>query len=183
MAEVAAIGEPFDFHCWDLYSRVGRWYEENPERQKLRRATLHELESGVGERAAMGRLVAKRIVTRHLATMRRLGIGYDLLTHESDILGLHFFDTAFERLKAAGAIQLEADGKNAGCWVMPLSDTAEFSGLEDPDKVIVGSDGTVTVRNVDHNRVVNPDGSVTFGFTATSSGNDFPVGTIGCVTP
>ncbi|GAA4951608.1 lytic polysaccharide monooxygenase [Streptomyces heliomycini] len=46
-----------------------------------------------------------------------------------------------------------------------------------------GSDGTVTVRNVDHNRVVNPDGSVTFGFTATSSGNDFPVGTIGCVTP
>ncbi|MGW4546462.1 lytic polysaccharide monooxygenase [Streptomyces violaceorubidus] len=46
-----------------------------------------------------------------------------------------------------------------------------------------GSDGTVTVRNVDHNRVVPPDGSVTFGFTATSTGNDFPVGSIGCVTP
>ncbi len=46
-----------------------------------------------------------------------------------------------------------------------------------------GSDGTVTVRNVDHNRVIPADGSVTFGFTATSSGNDFPAGTIGCVTP
>jgi chitin-binding protein len=46
-----------------------------------------------------------------------------------------------------------------------------------------GTDGTVTVRNVDHNRVIPPDGSVTFGFTATSTGNDFPVGTIGCVTP
>lgn len=46
-----------------------------------------------------------------------------------------------------------------------------------------GSDGTVTVRNVDHNRVVAPDGSVTFGFTATSTGNDFPAGTIGCVNP
>ncbi|WP_081236273.1 lytic polysaccharide monooxygenase auxiliary activity family 9 protein [Streptomyces viridosporus] len=46
-----------------------------------------------------------------------------------------------------------------------------------------GSDGAVTVRNADHNRVINPDGSVTFGFTATSSGNDFPTGTIGCVEP
>ncbi|MEZ7003044.1 lytic polysaccharide monooxygenase [Streptomyces sp. AD55] len=44
-------------------------------------------------------------------------------------------------------------------------------------------DGSVTVRNVDHNRVVPPDGSVSFGFTATSTGNDFPVGTIGCVAP
>ena len=46
-----------------------------------------------------------------------------------------------------------------------------------------GSDGTVTVRNADHNRVIPPDGSVSFGFTATSSGNNFPVGTIGCVNP
>ncbi|GGQ51854.1 chitin-binding protein [Streptomyces ruber] len=43
------------------------------------------------------------------------------------------------------------------------------------------SDGTVTVRNVDHNRTIAPDGSATFGFTATSTGNDFPAGTVGCV--
>ncbi|WP_320772839.1 lytic polysaccharide monooxygenase [Streptomyces sp. CRN 30] len=46
-----------------------------------------------------------------------------------------------------------------------------------------GSDGTVTVRNVDYNRVIAADSSVTFGFTATSTGNDYPTGTIGCVTP
>ncbi|MFD5448634.1 lytic polysaccharide monooxygenase [Streptomyces sp. NPDC127100] len=46
-----------------------------------------------------------------------------------------------------------------------------------------GDGGTVTVRNVDHNRVVPPDGSVSFGFTATSTGNNFPAGTIGCVAP
>ncbi len=92
----------------------------------------------------MGRLVARRIVVRHLATMARLGIGYDLLTHESDILGLDFFSVAFELLKATGAVTLEASGKNAGCWVMPLEGTPEFAGLEDPDKVIVRSDGTVT---------------------------------------
>ncbi|MEP7010241.1 MAG: arginine--tRNA ligase [Acidobacteriota bacterium] len=144
LAEVAALPEPFDFYCWDLYSEVGRWFGDNPERQALRRATLHELESGEGLRAEMGRLVARRIVGRHLATMARLGIGYDLLTHESDILALHFFNVAFERLKVSGAVRLEADGKNKDCWVMPLSESDEFAGLEDPDKVIVRSDGTVT---------------------------------------
>ncbi len=79
-----------------------------------------------------------------LETMRRLGISYDLLTHESAILGLDFFDRAFEKLEASQAIRLERSGKNAGCWVMPLAGSEEFAGLEDPDKVIVRSDGTVT---------------------------------------
>ncbi len=142
--DIAALPEPFDYTCWDLYAEVGRWYEEDPTRQELRRSTLHELESGEGERAEIGRLVASRIVLRHLATMARLGIDYHLLTHESAILELDFFADAFERLKESGAVRLETDGKNEGCWVMPLSQSEEFQGLEDPDKVIVRSDGTVT---------------------------------------
>jgi arginyl-tRNA synthetase len=141
---VAAVPEPFDFYCWDLYSEVGRWYEEDPERQRLRRETLHQLEIGQGEKAELGRLVARRIVGRHLGTMRRLDITYDLLTRESDILGHDFFAKAFEQLKESGAVRLEKEGKNAGCWVMPLSQSEEFAGLEDPDKVIIRSDGTVT---------------------------------------
>jgi arginyl-tRNA synthetase len=143
-ADVAALPEPFDYYCWDLYSEVGRWFGEDPERQRLRRETLHQLEIGQGERADLGRLIARRIVGRHLATMRRLGISYDLLTRESDILHLNFFNKAFERLKESGAVRHETEGKNAGCWVMPLSQSEEFAGLEDPDKVIVRSDGTVT---------------------------------------
>ncbi|MEU1434172.1 lytic polysaccharide monooxygenase [Streptomyces sp. NPDC005786] len=46
-----------------------------------------------------------------------------------------------------------------------------------------GSDGTLKVKNADYNRTIAPDGSTTFGFTATSTGNDFPVGSIGCVNP
>lgn len=144
LAEVEAIPEPFDFYCWDLYSEVGRWLAEDTGRQRLRRETLHEMEIGKGPRAEMGRLVARRIVSRHLATMRRIDVSYDLLTRESDILGLQFFEQAFGRLKESGAVHLEKEGKNAGCWVMPLSQAEEFAGLEDPDKVIVRSDGTVT---------------------------------------
>ncbi|MEE8137600.1 MAG: arginine--tRNA ligase [Thermoanaerobaculia bacterium] len=142
--EVAALPEPFDYYCWDLYSAVGRWYEEDPQRQEVRRQTLRQLEQGQGERAEMGRLVSRRIVSRHLKTMRRLGISYDLLTHESALLELDFFALAFEQLKQSGAIRLEEQGRNAGCWVMPLAGNEEFAGLEDPDKVIVRSDGTVT---------------------------------------
>jgi len=145
-AEVAAIPEPFDFYCWDLYSEVGQWYEGEGkvEGQARRRETLHQMEKGEGERAEMARQVARRVVRCHLATMRRLDVGYDLLTRESSILGLRFFEHAFDQLKASGAVRLEASGKNQGCWVMPLSQSEEFAGLEDPDKVIVRSDGTVT---------------------------------------
>jgi arginyl-tRNA synthetase len=144
LAEVAALPEPFDFTCWDLYAEVGRWYAADEERLACRRETLHELERGTGERAELGRLIARRVLARHLATMARLGIGYDLLTHESAVLALDFFAEAFARLEERGAVRLEAEGKNAGCWVMPLADKEEFEGLEDPDKVIVRSDGTVT---------------------------------------
>jgi arginyl-tRNA synthetase len=144
LAQVVALPEPFDFYCWDLYSEVGRWFAENSERQKLRRETLHEMETARGPRAEMSALVARRVVARHLATMGRIDVSYDLLTHESDILGHNFFEQAFGLLKVSGAVHLEKDGKNAGCWVMPLAQAEEFAGLEDPDKVIVRSDGTVT---------------------------------------
>ena len=144
VADIEALPEPFDYVCWDLYSEVGRWYEGDPKRLELRRRTLHALESGEGRRAEAGRLIARRIVARHLATMARIGVDYDLLTHESEILRLDFFVAAFEQLKETGAVRFEETGKNAGCWVMPLADSEEFQGLEDPDKVIVRSDGTVT---------------------------------------
>jgi arginyl-tRNA synthetase len=48
LAQVTALPEPFDFYCWDLYSEVGRWFGDDPERQKLRRETLHEMETARG---------------------------------------------------------------------------------------------------------------------------------------
>ena len=144
VADIEALPEPFDYVCWDIYREVGRWYEGDPQRLELRRRTLHALETGEGRRAEAGRLVARRIVERHLATMARIDIDYDLLTRESEILRLDFFVAAFEQLKQSGVVRLEESGKNAGCWVMPLADSEEFQGLEDPDKVIVRSDGTVT---------------------------------------
>jgi len=78
-----------------------------------------------------------------------LGITYDLLPKESDIIALHFWDRAFELLKASGAVIQETEGKHKDCWVMKLDESAEFEGMNEPDKILVRSNGTVTYTGKD----------------------------------
>ena len=144
LQEVAAIPGKFDYHCWDLYARVGDFYAADPKNKALQAATLHAIEAGGNETARLAAYVAARIVDCHLATMERLGIRYDLLAHESDILRLHFWNRAFDMLKEAGAIRLETQGKAAGCWVLSME-----SDGSDEDKIIVRSNGTVTYTGKD----------------------------------
>src|SRR3989454_5484142 len=44
----------FDYHCWDLYSRVTEWYEGDRARLAIRADALHNLERGGSETADMG---------------------------------------------------------------------------------------------------------------------------------
>jgi arginyl-tRNA synthetase len=147
LAEVEAIGGKFDYYCWDLYARVGDFYAADPRRKALQSEALHAIERGGNDTARLGEHVARRIVDCHLATMARLGIGYDLLAHESDILRLDFWNRAFELLKDEGAIRLETEGKSAGCWVLPMGEGDEAA--VDEDKIIVRSNGTVTYTGKD----------------------------------
>jgi arginyl-tRNA synthetase len=140
---------PFDYFCWDLYSRMAAYYQENPEAQQWRRDTLHRIEQQEGETARIAAVVAQAIVRQHIATMLRLDIAYDLLPKESDIIHQHFWARAFEMLKESGAIALEQEGKHKGCWVMRLSETEQFEGMDEPDKILVRSNGTVTYTGKD----------------------------------
>jgi arginyl-tRNA synthetase len=147
--EVRALAaEPkFDYYCWDLYASVSRYFDEDKTRLALRGEMLKSIEEGVGEAAEMANIVAPAIVRCHLHTMERLGIEYDLLPRESEILHLKFWDAAFELLKQRNAIHLAASGKNAGCWVMRMNDAADgadANGEDDDAKIIVRSNGTVT---------------------------------------
>ncbi len=148
---IVGLSEPIDYACWTLYARSSQWYtagspEENAARKQLRLDTLHRLEEGGNATAAIAERVATAIVRRHLATMQRLGIAYDLLPRESEILRLHFWDAAFAQLKETGVLRLETAGKNAGCWIMQRAGSAiAAEGETDEDaKVIVRSNGTVT---------------------------------------
>ncbi len=138
-----------DYYCWDLYARVTALYQERPELAARRGEVLHAMEEGDNPTAALAAGLADRVVHCHLATMERIGVRYDLLPRESDILHLHFWARAFELLRDRGAVRLAADGKNAGCWVMDLSDDPEFADIEDTQKVLVRSNGTVTYTGKD----------------------------------
>lgn len=152
----------FDYLCWDVYARAAKFLSEDKTRAAaLRGETLKAIEDGGDETAEMGMLIADAIVGLHLRTMARLGIWYDLLARESEILHLHFWDAAFEKLKAANAIVLASTGKMAGCWIMPAREKTGAAGesenakeaagatdvsenLNNQDKIIVRSNGTVT---------------------------------------
>ena len=172
--EVKALAETtrFDYYCWDLYSRVTEWYEQDKTRLQIRAAALHDIEHGGNPTSELAAFIADRIVRCHLETMRRLNIGYDLLTWEGDIIRLHFWAHAFEFLKKTGAVYMQPEGRLKGCWVMRIDDAeaesdkvvdvdfGEGDGADEPleaenpaggpdtketrEKVIVRSDGTVT---------------------------------------
>jgi arginyl-tRNA synthetase len=149
----------FDYYCWDLYARVSRWYDQDPQNKQVRLQTLHAIEDATSETAAIAEVIATAVLRRHLETMDRLDIEYDFLPRESEILHLHFWDAAFGKLKEAGVLTYEAEGKNKGCWVMRRAGTGKSKNEEDsPDtgqednaervseedqKVIVRSNGTV----------------------------------------
>ena len=139
----------FAYLCWDLYAEVGRTYAANPETKAWRDEVLHAIEAGDSEIAKIAALVVEAVASAHLATMGRLGIAYDVLPRESDILHKHFWARAFAMLKEKGAIHLESEGKHAGCWVLRLGASDEFAGMEEPDKILVRSTGTVTYTGKD----------------------------------
>src|SRR5271170_2701043 len=163
LASLAVRGERIDYYCWDLYARVSQWYEaadvdldkqdaEKKARRQVRLDALHELEAGGNDFARIAELISTAVLRRHLETMHRLDIDYDFLPRESDILQLHFWDSAFEQMKAKGVLYFETEGKNQGCWVMKragsdgtAAEGRDSAGGPDEDaKVIVRSNGTVT---------------------------------------
>jgi len=145
---------PFDYICWDLYARVSQWYGQDRTHLQARSETLHAIEEGKNEAAGIADLISTAVLGCHLKTMDRLDIEYDFLPRESEILHLHFWDAAFQKLKDKGVLTYETEGKNKGCWVMrragtgtepsesPVTSVVEKISEED-QKVIVRSNGTV----------------------------------------
>jgi arginyl-tRNA synthetase len=154
MTELLETNTRLDYACWDLYARVSQWYEAEPaevaSRKALRLKTLHEIEAGGNETAEIAELIATGVLRRHLQTMERLGIEYDFLPRESEILHLQFWETARSLMVAKGVLYLETEGKNKGCWVMRRAIAAAAgievseSGPDEDAKIIIRSNGTVT---------------------------------------
>jgi arginyl-tRNA synthetase len=182
MTELFESNMRLDYACWDLYAAVSQWYEAEPalaaERKQLRMDTLHAIEAGgndtpegvVNETAAIAELIATGVLRRHLETMERLGIEYDFLPRESEILHLHFWEAARKLMVDRGVLYLETEGKNKGCWVMRRALTIPAGAVDGPGPELVagadaaesGPDAAESGPDLDAKIIVRSNGTVTY---------------------
>ncbi|MEJ5166971.1 MAG: arginine--tRNA ligase, partial [Thermoanaerobaculia bacterium] len=141
--------EKLDFFTWDLYARVSKLIEENSEYLNLRNEILKKIEEGGEPESSYAKKLSQKIMECHLKTMERLNIKYDVLPKESEIINAKLWEKTFLMLKEKGAIVFEEEGKRKGCWVLPLKGKEEFKTEEEPDKILVRSNGTVTYTGKD----------------------------------
>ena len=102
------------------------------------------IEQGVSEvmhRLERGELrtQVEDVLRSQLETYYALGIEYDLLVWESDIVHSGFLAQALEVLKNSEYVSQPTEGKFAGALVMDVS--SFLPGLEEPLVVLVRSDG------------------------------------------
>jgi arginyl-tRNA synthetase len=165
-AEVEALTRQphFDYYCWDLYARVSQWYGESKEKSKenlqVRAQTLHAIEDARSQTAALAELISTAVLRRHLETMDRLDIEYDFLPRESEILHLHFWDAAFTKLKEAGVLTFENEGKNKGCWIMRRAGTATTRGAADASSAPATTEAPDQISEEDQKVIVRSNGTV-----------------------
>jgi arginyl-tRNA synthetase len=146
VAERIARQPRFDYYCWDLYARVTEWYEQDKKNLRRARETLrHRARRRPG--GGDGRAGFHHIVGLHLKTMERLGVVYDFLPRESEILHLKFWDAAFEAYavgRAAARVAREERGAKMERKRRNAEAAEKAEIAEEDQKVIVRSNGTVT---------------------------------------
>ncbi|BDQ31174.1 MAG: arginine--tRNA ligase [Nitrosopumilus sp.] len=137
-AEQPPSEKKFDHYCGDdVYVKTTEKYEEDPSLEEIRKNVLKELEDGNSETAKFADKITRKVLADQLETCWNLGVYYDCLNFESQIIRSGLWSKIFEKLKAMSLIEFENNGKNAGCWVIRGED-------KEDDKVIVRSNGTAT---------------------------------------
>ena len=107
--------EKLDHWYGRLYVRLGEAKELDPDAiEEGVRETMHRLESG------QLRSDVARIVHAQLQTFWALGVEYDLLVWESDVVASGFLARGLEVLEASPYVDRPTDGKYAGALVMDV---------------------------------------------------------------
>ena len=97
---------------------------------------MHEIENETSEISKYAKKITRKVLDEQLATVWELGVFYDCLNFESQIVHSKLWSTIFEKLKSDNLVRLESSGDNAGCWVIPAQD--------EDDKILVRSNGIAT---------------------------------------
>ena len=131
-------GKKFDHYCGDdVYVKTTEKYEQDTSLEEIRKNILKELEDGNSDTAKFADEITGKVLENQLETCWNLGVTYDCLNYESQIIRSGLWSKIFEKLKEMNLVEFEKEGKNSGCWVI------RGEGKEE-DKILVRSDGTAT---------------------------------------
>ncbi|UCH95195.1 MAG: arginine--tRNA ligase [Candidatus Aminicenantes bacterium] len=124
-------------YLWDLYPKVSQLFAENEEAKHGRDETHKKIEEKIDPEYSVNQYIAQEVLKDHIRVMHMLGIRYDLLVRESDIIELDFFKEARELMESKGVMYPSQDPEKKGCMVIQYE-------KEKTEKIIIRSNGTVT---------------------------------------
>lgn len=137
-SETSSSGQKFDQYCGDeVYVKTSEKYETEPNLQEIRKKILQDIENHNSEISQFANSITKRVLACQLETCWNLGVTYDCLNFESEIIHSGLWEKIFEKLKQMKILEFDTEGKNKDCWVIREKENEE-------DKVVVRSNGTAT---------------------------------------
>ena len=129
--------EKFDHYCGDtVYVNTTEKYETDKKLEEKRHEILKQIEDGSSQVSKMAQSITRKVLDEQLKTVWNLGVFYDCLNFESQIIHSKLWEKIFEKLKSDNQIKFEDSGDNAGCWVIPAEG--------EDDKILVRSNGVAT---------------------------------------
>jgi len=136
-SESTPAGQKFDHYCGDeVYVKTTEKYETDKQFAEYRHKVLQDLENQNSELAKFASIITRKVLAEQLKTCWKMGVYYDCLNFESQIIHSKLWDKIFEMLKKMNLVKFEKEGKNKDCWII------EAQGEE--DKVLVRSNGVAT---------------------------------------
>ena len=124
-------------YLWGLYSRASRMFADDPKLAEERKEVHRKIEDKVDPEYTVCDYVSRQVLRDHVRVMDQIGIRYDLMVRERDIIELDYFKKAEAIMKRDGVMYLSEDPEKEGCWVIKYD-------RENIEKVIIRSNGTVT---------------------------------------
>ena len=137
LSDIPPNDKKFDHYCGDdIYVKTTESYKSDKSLEEKRHQVLQEIEDESSEISKYAKKITRRVLDEQLKTVWELGVFYDCLNFESQIIHSKLWNTIFEKLKSDNLVKFESSGDNAGCWVIPTD------GKD--DKVLVRSNGVAT---------------------------------------
>lgn len=124
-------------YLWYLYADVSKQLAENEEFKEERNRVHQKIEEKIDPEYEISNYISQEVLKDHIRVMNMLGIRYDLLVRESDIIELDFFKDAADIMTENKIMYPSKDPEKAGCQVIKYR-------KENLEKIIVRSNNTVT---------------------------------------